>query len=125
MKNENIARKSGNVAPTERKTTASQIQIGGNFQLVDQEGNTRKLTEFRGKYVVLYFGFANCPDYCPTELKKLSQALENLGELGFHHYCIRFVYLFLSREITFRRNTANFHLGGSCKRYTCCPEEVC
>lgn len=48
----------------------------------DHNGNLRRLSEFRGKLVVVFFGFTNCPDVCPTTLQTLAQATKALGPDG-------------------------------------------
>ena len=53
--------------------------IGGPFTLVDGDGRTRTDADFRGKLMLIYFGFTYCPDVCPTELQAMAQALELLG----------------------------------------------
>src|SRR5690349_9672668 len=53
--------------------------IGGDFTLTDAEGKRRTDAEFRGKHMLVFFGFTNCPDFCPTALSTMSQALEKLG----------------------------------------------
>ena len=53
--------------------------IGGSFALTDTEGKRRSDAEFRGKHMLVFFGFTNCPDFCPTALVTISQALEKLG----------------------------------------------
>ena len=55
------------------------IAIGGPFSLLDETG--RRVTEatFRGRFMLLYFGFTYCPDVCPTELAKMAAALDLLG----------------------------------------------
>jgi cytochrome oxidase Cu insertion factor (SCO1/SenC/PrrC family) len=53
--------------------------IGGSFTLTDQDGRTRSDAEFRGKLMVVYFGYTSCPDICPTDLMAISQALDALG----------------------------------------------
>lgn len=50
-----------------------------DFKLTDFNGRQRSLAEFRGQVVVLFFGFTRCPDVCPTEFFKLSQAMKRLG----------------------------------------------
>lgn len=53
--------------------------VGGPFQLVDQ--NSRAVTDqdFKGKPFVVFFGFTNCPDICPTTLFEISEVLKRLG----------------------------------------------
>ena len=53
--------------------------VGGPFDLTDHMGRRRTDAEFRGKLVVLYFGYTHCPDVCPTELQAISLALDTLG----------------------------------------------
>lgn len=53
--------------------------IGGTFNLTDQEGQSRTDADFKGKYMLVYFGYTFCPDICPTALYTISQALEKLG----------------------------------------------
>jgi protein SCO1 len=53
--------------------------IGGPFALTDHEGRQRTDAEFRGKLLVIYFGYTNCPDICPADLTAISLALERLG----------------------------------------------
>jgi protein SCO1/2 len=57
------------------------VSIGGPFELVDQHGATRTDQDFRGRYMLMYFGFTHCPDTCPTALLKMTGALEALAEL--------------------------------------------
>ena len=56
--------------------------VGGPFDLIDQAGRRRTDADFRGKLVLLYFGYTQCPDVCPTELQALSLALDMLGPAG-------------------------------------------
>jgi cytochrome oxidase Cu insertion factor (SCO1/SenC/PrrC family) len=53
--------------------------IGGPFTLTDQTGRQRSDTEFRGKLMVVYFGYTYCPDVCPADLMAITQALDALG----------------------------------------------
>jgi cytochrome oxidase Cu insertion factor (SCO1/SenC/PrrC family) len=59
-----------------------KVAIGGDFTLVDQNGATRHATDFRGKLMLVYFGYTYCPDVCPTELQKMSEAVDLLGAKG-------------------------------------------
>jgi len=53
--------------------------VGGPFTLTDQTGRQRRDTEFRGKLMIVYFGYTYCPDVCPTDLMAITQALDALG----------------------------------------------
>src|SRR5688500_7093855 len=55
---------------------------GGNLQLTDHNGQARTIADFKGKAVVLFFGYTNCPDICPTTMVKLAAVLEKLGKDG-------------------------------------------
>lgn len=52
---------------------------GRDFSLQDPEGRTRMLADFRGKYVLLFFGFTHCPDVCPTALTRAKEMRKLLG----------------------------------------------
>lgn len=54
--------------------------IGGSFRLTDHQGRTRRDTDFRGKLMLVYFGYTTCPDICPTDLQQIGQALDTLGD---------------------------------------------
>ena len=54
--------------------------VGGPFALVDHTGAPRSDAQFRGKLLLLYFGFTSCPDVCPTDLQSIGQAMERLGK---------------------------------------------
>jgi cytochrome oxidase Cu insertion factor (SCO1/SenC/PrrC family) len=58
---------------------SGRAPVGGPFELTDQTGRRRTDADFRGKLVVLYFGYTYCPDVCPTELQSISLALDKLG----------------------------------------------
>jgi cytochrome oxidase Cu insertion factor (SCO1/SenC/PrrC family) len=60
----------------------SRGPIGGPFTLMDQTGRLRSDTEFRGKMMLIYFGYTFCPDICPTDLMTITEALDRLGEAG-------------------------------------------
>ncbi|HEY2069430.1 MAG TPA: SCO family protein [Rhizomicrobium sp.] len=53
--------------------------LGGPFALTDQNGIVRHASDFRGKYVLVYFGYTFCPDVCPTTLANEADALTRLG----------------------------------------------
>jgi cytochrome oxidase Cu insertion factor (SCO1/SenC/PrrC family) len=53
--------------------------VGGSFTLTDQNGKPRTDSEFRGKLMIVYFGYTYCPDVCPADLMAITQALDALG----------------------------------------------
>jgi protein SCO1 len=53
-----------------------------DFQLTDHNGQPRSLKDFRGKLVVVFFGYTQCPDVCPTSMAELAQAKKLLGADG-------------------------------------------
>ncbi|MBC9881318.1 SCO family protein [Bradyrhizobium sp. INPA01-394B] len=57
-------------------------QIGGPFSLVDHTGKSRDDREFRGKLLIVYFGYTFCPDVCPGDLQAITLALDQLGSLA-------------------------------------------
>jgi cytochrome oxidase Cu insertion factor (SCO1/SenC/PrrC family) len=77
----------GSVVAAERQSAAQMMDdlmygrgsIGGPFTLTDQNGNRRSDAEFRGKLMIVYFGYTWCPDVCPADLMTITQALDNLG----------------------------------------------
>lgn len=60
--------------------TSGRADIGGDFTLVNQDGETVTDNDFRGKAMLIYFGFTYCPDICPTALQQMAYALDQLSE---------------------------------------------
>jgi protein SCO1/2 len=58
---------------------SGKVPVGAPFTLPDASGKPRSLWEFRGKLVLLYFGYTGCPDVCPTDLAFIAEALRSLG----------------------------------------------
>jgi len=56
--------------------------VGGPFALIDHTGKPRTDVDFRGKLMLVYFGFTYCPDVCPTDLQNIGLALDQLGAAG-------------------------------------------
>jgi len=69
-------------APKFRSTDITGADYGKALALVDQHGQLRRLEDFRGKAVVLFFGYTHCPDVCPTTLADLAQVMRQLGPLA-------------------------------------------
>lgn len=55
------------------------VAVGGPFTLVNGDGKTVTDRDFRGKYMLVYFGYTLCPDVCPTTLAAIGDALDKLG----------------------------------------------
>ena len=51
-------------------------------ELTDHNGQTRKLQDFAGKVVVMFFGYTQCPDVCPTTLSEMAEVKKALGQDG-------------------------------------------
>ncbi len=55
------------------------INVGGDFSMPDHTGRSRRLSDFKGKVVVMFFGYTQCPDVCPTTLSEVAAAMKELG----------------------------------------------
>jgi len=66
-------------SPPPPKSTLSEKPTGGNFTLTSVHGK-QSLSDFKGKLVLLYFGYTYCPDICPTDLGNLAMAYRGLNE---------------------------------------------
>src|SRR5215213_698486 len=74
-------------ACTESKPQFKAIDLTGadyakDFQLTDHNGQVRTLKDFKGKLVVMFFGYTQCPDVCPTTMSELAEAKKLLGPDG-------------------------------------------
>jgi protein SCO1/2 len=66
-------------APRFKLTDVTGASFGKALALTDHTGKPRTLADFRGKVVVLFFGFTHCPDVCPATLAELAQVANELG----------------------------------------------
>jgi len=66
-------------APTFKGADITGASFGRELALADHHGKARTLADFRGKAVVIFFGFTQCPDVCPTALSALAEAMRRLG----------------------------------------------
>jgi len=80
-----------NPPPPDRRADAARLMnelmsgkatVGSDFVLADPSARRVALADFRGKLVLLYFGYATCPDVCPTDLAIIGEALRGLGAAG-------------------------------------------
>lgn len=68
--------------PSFQSTDITGADFGKAFSLTDHNGKQRALEDFRGRVVVMFFGFTHCPDVCPTTLAELAGAVKKLGLAG-------------------------------------------
>jgi protein SCO1/2 len=66
-------------APRFKSTDITGAEYGRSLELPDTSGRVRRMEDFRGKAVVLFFGFTHCPDICPTTLADLATVVKTLG----------------------------------------------
>ena len=59
-----------------RTITSGTVAVGGPFHLTDQDGKPRASSDFAGRYQLIYFGYSNCPDVCPTTLAVMAEETE-------------------------------------------------
>src|SRR6185312_13074753 len=84
---------------------------GGPFALTDQFGKPRTDADFRGRYMLVFFGFTNCPDICPVELQTISDALDQLDAKQAANVTPIFITVDPERDTpeALRAYVANFH----------------
>ena len=69
-------------APRFQLTDVTGAPFGKSLALTDHTGKPRTLTDFQGKVIVLFFGFTQCPDICPTTLAEMAKVVKDLGPDG-------------------------------------------
>ena len=105
---------SGEIGPSPDGIDLRGSAIGGDFTLTAGDGTETRWTDFAGQYRLVYFGFAYCPDICPTDvsrssagLKMFEEAYPNLGAK------VQPIFITVDPErddvATVREFTANFH----------------
>lgn len=73
--------RNGTSKPSEAflNTDLTGLDYVKDFTLTDQNGKTRSLKDFRGKAVVVFFGYTQCPDFCPTTMVEMANMMKQLG----------------------------------------------
>jgi protein SCO1 len=66
-------------SPRFKSTDVTGADYGKTLELTDHTGRPRRLEDWHGKVIVVFFGFTHCPDVCPTTLADVSQVLKQLG----------------------------------------------
>jgi protein SCO1/2 len=69
----------GGSGPSFESSDVTGSSFGREFALKDPDGRPRTLADFRGKAVVVFFGYTQCPDVCPTTLAALAETMKRLG----------------------------------------------
>jgi protein SCO1/2 len=72
----------GAAAPSFRGVDVTGAEYARSFSLPDPDGKTRTLADFKGKVTVVFFGYTQCPDVCPTTMAELAQVKKSLGADG-------------------------------------------
>ena len=67
-------------APKFRSTDITGADFGRELALTGHDGRPRTLADFRGKAVMLFFGYTHCPDVCPTTLADMAGGMKTLGK---------------------------------------------
>ena len=65
-----------------RSTDITKVDWGKDFRLTDHNGQPRRIADFKGKVVMLFFGFTNCPDVCPATMAEMARVVDRLGPDG-------------------------------------------
>ena len=70
------------VAPSQDALVGFQplVEVGGPFDLIDHTGKPVTDADYRGEFLLIFFGYTYCPDICPTELQNIAIVLDELGE---------------------------------------------
>lgn len=63
-------------------TDLTGLDYAKDFALTDQNGKARTLADFKGKAVVVFFGYTQCPDVCPTTMVEMADVMKQLGDLA-------------------------------------------
>lgn len=92
------------------KEKITGVQIGGNFHLMNEDNKFVRASDYRDKFMMVYFGFTNCPNICPVDLQSMADVLDALGEDAEEIWPI-FITLDPERDGTQRMKeyTDNFH----------------
>lgn len=69
-------------SPTFKNTDVTGLDYAKDFALPDYNGKMRTLADFKGKAVVVFFGYTQCPDVCPTTMAEMANVMQQLGPLA-------------------------------------------
>lgn len=91
--------------------TYGQATVGGPFKLLDQDGKMRTDADYKGKYMVVYFGYSFCPDICPAALYNMTQAFQEMSQKELKDLAPLFITIDPQRDTISNLKTyiQNFH----------------
>ena len=100
-----------NVASVRVGKTYGQATVGGPFELLDQNGKIRTNADYKGKYMVVYFGYSFCPDICPAALYNMTQAFQEMSPKELKDLAPLFITIDPQRDTVKNLKTymQNFH----------------
>jgi len=87
-----------NVASTRIGRTFGQAQLGGHFELTGHNGVKRTEADFKGKFMIVYFGYSFCPDICPAALYNITQALNQMKDKEVTEFQVLFITIDPERD---------------------------
>nr|CAH8827826.1 unnamed protein product [Trichobilharzia regenti] len=83
---------------SEKNISFGRPQIGGDFNLIDHNGKACTLSDFRGKWILLYFGFCRCPDICPEQIERLVEVCDRIMLIEKPKYPLVPVFMTIDSE---------------------------
>ena len=89
--------------PAVNVRSVGQALVGGPFTLTDHTGKRVTDQDFRGRTLLVFFGFTFCPDVCPSGLQVIAAALDKLGPKGRAHHAA--LHLASTQSATRRRSS--------------------
>lgn len=74
-----------------KSTDITGVEFGRDFFLTDHDGVPRRLADYKGKVVVIFFGFTRCPDVCPATLAEMAKMMKQIGPQSADRVQVLFV----------------------------------
>ena len=98
QKSQDEATTTTSVATVKVGKTYGQATVGGPFELVDQNGVIRTEADYKGKYMIVYFGYSFCPDICPAALYNMTQAFNEMRAKELNQFAPLFITIDHERD---------------------------
>ncbi|KAI1708619.1 SCO1/SenC domain-containing protein [Ditylenchus destructor] len=113
-----------------QSSTVGKTLIGGEWELLNTEGKLQSSKDFLGKWVLMYFGFANCPDICPEQLEKMVAVINMMQDRSKFKKDIPIVPILISIDpqrdtpARLKKYVEEFSPTGQIKAFTGTPEQI-